>query len=167
MILTHLLNSKIYLLKFFCSLLLATVIISCNNAESTSKQETKKDSVISLNDTIPLKREQVDEKPVADFDENKGDAGINVKVYETAETFDYLLKVKYHGHNISDTLKVPNFGIWPKVEIKKAETDNACIVGFLDNKGAFKEYKLIAGNGDKLNIKILKRYAVATYRAGE
>ena len=154
-------------MKFFCSLLIIAIIISCNNADSTSKQVAKKDSVISLNDTIPLKREQVNEKPVAGFDENKGDAGINVKIYETTKTFSYLLKVKYHGHDISDTLNIPNFGIWPTIEIKKADADKACIVGFLDNKGAFKEYKLIAASGDKLNIKILKRYAVATYRVNE
>jgi len=151
-------------LKFLYSLLLVIVVASCNNATDAGKEAPKKDSVISLNDTIPLKREKVSSNPVAVFNENKGDAGINVKVFETAKTFSYLLKVKYHGHDIADTLNIPNFGIWPKIEIKKADVDKACIVGFLDNKGAFKEYKLIAANGDKLNIKILKRYAVATYR---
>jgi len=149
----------------YCALI-ALLVIACNNKDK-AKNNISKDSVVTLNDTVPLVREKVNAEPVTTYNEQKGDAGIDVKVYETSKTFRYLMKVKYHGHDIADTLKIPNFGIAPAVALKKGDTDHSCIVGFLDKDKAFKEYKLVSATGDNLNIKILKRYAVASYRADE
>jgi hypothetical protein len=46
-------------------------------------------------------------------------------------TLKYLLKISYKQLEVTDTLRVPNFGILPIVEIKKGDSIRpSCIVGF-------------------------------------
>ena len=60
-----------------------------------------------------------------------------------------------------DTLRVPNFGIQPNVEIKKGDSVRpSCIVGFLDKEKKFRESKLIYFQGNKLRVRVLRYYAV-------
>ena len=65
-----------------------------------------------------------------------------VSLFETRQTFKYLIKISYKNLDAEDTLNVPNFGEVPAVEIKKGDKRPSCIVGFLDNNKQFKESKL-------------------------
>jgi len=84
-----------------------------------------------------------------------------VGLYETKQTFRYLIKISYKQLEVEDTLKVPDFGIPPSVEIVKGDSIRpSCIVGFLDKEKKFRESKLIYFKDNKLRVKILKYYAV-------
>ena len=63
-----------------------------------------------------------------------------------------------------DTLEIPNFGIQPKLEIHKGKNDYSCVVGFLDKKGAFKEYKQVAITDNQMKLTTLKKYFVGVYK---
>jgi len=88
-----------------------------------------------------------------------------VNIYETKETFHYLMKMQYMELRADDTLKIPNFGTAPKIEIKQGSEPLSCIVGFLDKNNQFKEYKLVSIKDKNLSVHILHRYAVTTYES--
>jgi hypothetical protein len=144
-------------------------IISCNNNENTSVSNNSKDSVTVTNDTISRIRNEINLKSVASFfkpiPNSLNDWHFSVDVYETKETFYYLMKMEYMEFRETDTLKIPNIGIWPKIEIHKGTDDYSCIVGFFDKASNFKEYKLISAKDDKLKVTVLHRYGVATYQS--
>jgi hypothetical protein len=81
-------------------------------------------------------------------------------LFETKETFHYLIKINYKNLEAEDTLRVPNFGQVPSVEIKKGDKRPSCIVGFLDNEKQFRESKLISYTDNKIEVHVLKHYGV-------
>ena len=87
-----------------------------------------------------------------------------MSLYETKNTFHYLIKIQYKNLEVEDTLRVPNFGISPSVEIIKGDKRPSCIVGFLDKDKRFRESKLVYFEDNRLKIHVLKHYAVSTYR---
>ena len=135
-------------------------------AEKDKKNEHKKPAAIS-NDTIPATRLNVNKKPVASYVIPMGDPKLDrkfgVEIYQTPETFKYLLVMYHDGTIQDDTLTVPNFGVWPEVKVKPGKEKLSCIIGFLDNKNEFREFKMLSAKGDKLRLTILKQYGVATY----
>jgi len=146
-----------------------TIIISCNNNQSTSNNTAEKDSTMAVTtDTISQIRQNVNPKPVASFSQSIPNSLNNwhfsVNVYETQETFHYLMKLEYMELRETDTLKIPNIGIEPKIEIRKGKDDYSCIVGFFDRSNNFKEYKLVSAKDDKLKVTVLHHYGVATYK---
>ena len=148
----------------------SVVFISCNNNNNTdtaSKQDDK--PVIISNDTIPKVRSNINPKPVASFStaipNSLNDWHFAVNIYETKETFRYLVKLEYMELRETDTLKIPNIGIWPKVDIQPGKENYSCIIGFFDRENNFKEYKLVTAKDDKLKVKVLHHYGVATYEA--
>ena len=149
-------------MKLSC-LITAVLVFACNNDKPpTSLPE--KDSVILNYSLIPAERTYVNSKAIKTYREKTNSADLAVSIYETRETFHYLVKVDYNGLKGNDTLKVPNFGIKPAVEIIKGEKRPSCVIGFLDKDKKFRESKLIYFEHGKLKIHVLKRYAVATYR---
>jgi len=152
----------------FC---LSVITFSCSdNNQNNTAENTAKDSVVKvIKDTIATIREVVDPKPIASFSkkvpDELNDWKFAVNIYETKETFHYLMKMQYMELRAEDTLKIPNFGIAPKIEIKEGKDEYSCIIGFLDKQNAFKEYKLVSAKNDKLSVKVLHRYAAVTYEA--
>ncbi|HUS00610.1 MAG TPA: hypothetical protein VMY77_02730 [Chitinophagaceae bacterium] len=148
----------------FKYLALIILLISC--AEKNKNSEPGKIKLPG-NDTIPVTRKNVNKKPVAAYVIQMGDPKLDrkfgVEVYETPETFKYLLMMYHDGTIQKDTLTIPNFGIWPTVKIRPGNEKLSCIIGFLDRKNEFLEYKLLSAKDDKLSLTILKRYGVATY----
>jgi hypothetical protein len=121
------------------------------------------------NDTIAETRTTIKSNPVATYsvpieEDQLNNWKFSVNVFETKKTFEFLLKIKYKEVDASDILKVPNFGIQPKIEIRKGEEKYSCVIGFLDKKNEFKEYKLVIAKRDQLKITPLKSYSVAVYR---
>ena len=117
--------------------------------------------------TIPEYRDSVSKKPVAEYQEKVNNPlnewYFSVKVYETPKTFHYLVKLKYEEIEGGDTLKLPNFGTFPKPVIEKGKDQYSCIIGFLDKEGKFREYKKVYVVANHLKITTLKHYAVAMY----
>lgn len=155
------------------SFLLLLALLCCkkpkNNDESSATNGG--DPTKAINDTIPLTREKVENSPVASYSEKVKDPlndwRFALDIYETPQTFKFLMKIEYMVQEAEDTLTIPNFGIMPKVEIRKGLEENSCIVGFLDKQGEFKDYKLIALKEKQLKISTLKYYGRARYRVSK
>ena len=150
------------------------VLFSCQPPSSDKPAaDNRSDSsaqIIKINpqDTIPKIRKEVSSKPIAAFEEKTenplNDWYFRVKIYETARTFRYVMKMQYEEINGTDTLKLPNQGIWPTVQIRKGEEKYSCIIGFLDKDGQFREYKKVYVKENVLKVKVLKSYVAYTYR---
>jgi hypothetical protein len=155
--------------NFFTSCILASMIISCNNNQNASSGDQKDSGTALTNDNIPTTRNETNPKAVASFFKSVPDSLNNwhfsVDVYETRETFHYLMKMEYMEMRETDTLKIPNIGIEPKIEIRKGKDDYSCIIGFFDRGNNFKEYKLVSAKDDKLKVTVLHHYGVATYQS--
>ena len=114
---------------------------------------------------IPAIRKEISKNPVATYLIPMGDPKLDRKfgaeVFETSETFKYLLVMYFDGTVQNDTLNVPNIGILPVVKIKAGEERLSCIIGFADDKNVFREYKLLSVKNDQLRLTTLKKYAVS------
>ena len=155
------------------SFLLLLALLCCNkpkNSDETAGSNSG-DPTRAINDTIPLTREKVENSPVASYSEkvkdDLNDWRFAVDIYETPQTFKFLMKIEYMVQEAEDTLTIPNFGIMPKVEVRKGPDENSCIVGFLDKQGEFKDYKLIALKEKQLKISTLKYYGRARYKVSK
>ena len=151
--------------NLFTSCIIIITIISCNNNQNGSRSNNQQGSGTAATDT----RKEINPKSVASFFKSVPDSLNNwhfsVDVYETKETFRYLMKMEYMELRETDTLKIPNIGIEPKIEIRKGKDDHSCIVGFFDSNNNFKEYKLVSAEDDKLKVTVLHHYGVATYES--
>jgi hypothetical protein len=153
-------------MKLFTLIVIAILFASCNTG--TNEQNEAKDSLILKYDNIPAERSSVNPNAAKTYSEVVKSFEITdsfvVSLYETKNTFHYLIKIQYKNLEAEDTLKVPDFGISPSVEIIKGDSRPSCIVGFLDKDKKFRESKLIYTDDNKLKIHVLKHYAVATYQ---
>lgn len=144
-------------------------LYACNT--KTDSKNSDDQSVTVLNDTIPLTREHVQSAAVANYSEKVKDPlndwEFAVSIFETKATFDFLVKVKYMELDAEDTLHVPNFGIMPKVELRKGPDDQSCIIGFLDKENAFRSQKLVAVKNKQLKISTIRHYARTRYKVNK
>lgn len=152
--------------KYACFLFILS--LACQSP-GTRNVSTGDAAIVVNYDTIPELRKIVKEETVAEFSEHVGGDNLNdwrlsIKVYETPMTFQFLLRIQYKELRVSDTLKIPNFGILPKIELRKGKEPLSFIIGFLDKKGQFKEYKLVSTKNDRLKISQLASYYVGAYR---
>lgn len=155
------------------SFLLLLALLCCKKTKNSDEASTASNGepTKAINDTIPLTREKVENSPIASYSEKVKDPlndwRLAVDIYETKQTFKFLMKIEYMVQEAEDTLTIPNFGIMPRVEIRKGSEKESCIVGFLDKQGEFKEYKLIALKEKQLKISTLKYYGRARYRVSK
>jgi len=167
-------NNFVYLNKLmmkYIVLFFALLIISCaENGKQQNETSSSPDTVTS-NDTIPIIRKKVNKSPVASYMIPINNPLLHqyfgVKIYETPSTFQFLLRMQYEGMIETDTLKIPNFGTWPIVQVNKGPEKLSCIIGFLDKEKHFKEYKMLLAKNDKLKLIVLKRYAVGVYSSSK
>jgi hypothetical protein len=146
------------------SLLLA--MIFCFACSQVSKEEpavVKKDTV-KLNNAVNTVRENVRKEPVASYSEKTenplNDWYFKVQLFETENTFHYLMKLQYEEIRGLDTLKLPNFGRMPEPVIKKGDQQYSCIIGFLDKENKFREYKKVYVKDNVLKVTTIKHYSV-------
>ena len=85
-----------------------------------------------------------------------------VQLYETKQRFIYKLTMQYEEMNEEKEIGFPNLKMEPQPQIKKGAKEFEAIIGFLDNKGEFKEYLKVSAEGGSLQLKTLKHYAVST-----
>ena len=132
-------------------IIIIILISACSNKHSKSS-------------IIPDVRKEINKKPVASYLITVGDPRLEqkfgVEVYETPYTFKYLLLMQYQGIEETDTLKIPDFDTWPVVQVKPGSDSLSCIIGFLNEKKEFMEYKLLSAKNDQLRLTVLRRYAV-------
>ncbi|MDI9365417.1 MAG: hypothetical protein QM541_10730 [Flavobacterium sp.] len=156
---------KIGLLSIFIM-----VVTSCNYTKNNALQSSDASDTTTYitNDTIPNFRKIINRNAVASFSKNVPDEFnkwvFAVDVYETKETFKYNMRIKYKELTVSDSLRIPNFGIMPKVILQSGKEPLSCIIGFTDKKGNFKEYRKAFIDNDRLRIVSLKSYFVAAYK---
>ncbi len=160
---------KVNTMKWNNSFVLLALVISlsaCNQLHEDSN--VHESTTFITNDTIPEMRSKINPLPVATYSKPVNDPlndwKFAVSVSETKYRFNYVLRMQYKEMDESDTLRIPNFGTEPVVEIHKGENDYSCIVGFLDKKKEFKEYKKVAIKGQQMTYTTLKRYFVGVYR---
>lgn len=146
------------------------VLAACNSTNNKELQSVNVEdtSTYITNDTISNYRNTINPKPVASFSKNIPDEFnkwlFSIDVYETKETFKYLMRIKYKELAVTDSLRIPNFGMLPKVVLQNGKEPLSCIIGFADKKGDFKEYRKAFIDNDKLRIVSLKSYFVGVYQ---
>lgn len=149
-------------MKKISSALLLAIIIGCNNHSVST--DVQKDTVIVNVDTVPEVRTVINPKAIAVYHEKVNDQlnnwSFEIKVYETQKTFYYLMKIKFEEMDAIDTLKLPNIGIRPVVELHQGNEKYSCIVGFKDKQQQFREYKKVSIQNNQLKIKVLAHYGV-------
>ncbi len=74
-----------------------------------------------------------------------------------------VIKMHYDGMIQTDTLKVPNLYRWPVIKVHPGNQKLSCIIGFLDDKENFREYKLLSAEKNHLNLSVLKSYEIVSY----
>ena len=130
----------------YLSLILIIIIFGCSNNKKT----------------IPAERKNVNTKAVASYVIPMGDPKLDRKfgaeVFETPATFKFLLVMYFDGITQNDTLVFPDLGISPVVQIKPGTEKLSCIIGFLDDKNVFREYKKVAIKNNQLVLSTLKKY---------
>jgi hypothetical protein len=122
--------------------------------------------------TIPEFRKTVKKEPIAEYREKVNDKindwYFSVQLLETSKTFNYLIKMQYEEVRGEDTIKIPDFGIEPKLEIRKGKEPYSCIIGFLDKENRFMEYKEVSvQNGTDLKLTTIKHYTVVNEQGGK
>jgi len=159
------LNKMILAMKYY-SFFILLAMFACN--QQNNQDNKVEQSIKVVNDTINTERTTVNPEPVASYSEKVKDPLNNwvfaVDVYETKATFNFLVKMKYKELEAEDTLTIPNFGIAPKVEIRKGDKDQSCIIGFMDKNNQFKSYKLVQISNKQLKISTLRHYARTRYK---
>jgi hypothetical protein len=143
------------------------ICISACKQKNKSENITPAEKNISFTKDAPPLRNTVSKKPVASYLIPVGDIRLDrkfgVEIYETPHTFKYLLVMQYDGMIQNDTLKIPDFGIWPTVQVKPGKEKLSCIIGFLDKENTFREYKLLSAKDNNLTLTVLKSYGITAY----
>jgi hypothetical protein len=143
---------------------------SCNNNES---EKYASDTIVVIKaSNVSEIRESPNSAPVANYSVAVDD-GVNyangwkfsATLFETKYIFKYLLKMQYKELRETDTLIIPNLGELPKVEIRKGESAQSCVIGFFDKKGSFKPYKQLLVRNEQLKFIILQSYSVGVVRS--
>lgn len=143
-------------------MLLSVLLCSCT--DSINKNNNN-DSIISPSENISIARSSVNPNAIKTYEETvksfETTDHFKVSIFETNQTFNFLIKISYKQMNETDTLHVPDFGSLPSVDIIKGDSIRpSCIIGFYDKNKNFKESKLIYYKENILKIKVLKYYAV-------
>ena len=147
--------------------ILLLLLAGCEQATNTNNGIKNSKVVISL-DTIPETRKTVKTNAVSAYSEKipdeLNDWKFSVSLHETKRIFHYMVQIQAKEARITDSVSIPNFGIMPKPEVRKGKEPLTCIIGFLDKKGAFKEYRKVSFQNDRLRISTINNYAVSSYK---
>lgn len=150
-------------MRYLFTCILLITLAACNNAGNTSANG---DSTVatSSNGTISETRENPKSAPVKTL-EKKVSNDLNnwffrVQLFETNKRFVYNLVMQYEEIKEAQEIAFPNFNIEPRPEIRSGSKEYEAIIGFLDDKGDFREYLSVYVENNKLQLKQLKHYAV-------
>jgi len=151
----------------YCHLFILLWLSSCTNNTSIQSKSTSDSASFSTTDTVPEVRLTVSKKPVATYlvsvNDPKLERTFGVAVFETSSTFKYLMRMHYEAIEKTDTLKIPNFGVWPEIKVIKGPDKISCVIGFLDKKKTFRPYKMLTAKGNTMKLILLKKYYTGRY----
>lgn len=145
---------------------IAVFMLSCSNPKS----EPGKDMPVSgfskaVIPPVSERRDSVSSKPVSSYSERTDNPLNNwyfkVQLFETPQTFKYLVRLQFEEIRGEDTLVLPNLGVMPEPIIKKGPDQYSCIIGFKDQDGKFRDYKKVYVKNNSLRITALKHYSVS------
>jgi hypothetical protein len=138
----------------------AVLAVGCGESSGSSHQA----DAVKAAQKVPDTRANPNPQPVQEYrvklPNRADDWYFLVQLFETAKTFEYRVKLQYEEVRGEDTIRIPNMGTEPKPVLKKGDEENSCIIGFIDNKGVFREYKKAYFKDDQLGITTLKHYSV-------
>lgn len=147
--------------------LLAGLVAACSGT-AEKKSAAAEEVRVVVNDTIPRGRDKVSAAPVAVYSvkvpDELNEFKFTVKLYETPLRFRYKAAVTYKMMEIKDSVDIPNFGYQPRVDIKKAGDDLACMIGFYDEEGNFRDLKKVEVVNSQVRIRQVKRYGIGTVK---
>ena len=150
-------------MRIYLLLITALFFIACNplGSDGPVKDTTV---VTSPSNEIDEARPNPKSSPVAAYEKRTlndlNEWYFRVQLYETKQRFVYNLKMQYEEMNEKKEILFPNLKIEPQPQIRKGAKAFEAIVGFLDNKGVFKEFLQVSAEGGSLHLKTLKHYAV-------
>lgn len=151
-------------MKKTCIILL--LFAACRNTEQPAAP--KQDTVMVSYDTIPETRNAIKTAPAAEFSipvkDELNDWKFAVYAYETKQRFRYLLRMQYKELRVTDSVNIPNFGIEPRIGLRKGPETYSCIIGFYDKNGGFREYKKAFVQNDQFKFTTLKHYYTGVTR---
>jgi hypothetical protein len=151
-------------MKKTCIILL--FLAACRNGDQPAPPG--QDTTVISYDTIPEIRNTVKTAPAASFSipvkDELNDWKFAVYAYETRQRFRYLLRMQYKELRVTDSINIPNFGIEPRIGLRKGPETYSCIIGFYDKKGEFREYKKAFVQNDQFRFTTLKRYYLGVTR---
>ena len=139
------------------NLALIVFFASCHSGTSPEADSSRQD--------IPEYRNEIRKEPIAAYKEKVAnpinDWYFSVQLFETKKTFSFLLKMQYEEVRGEDTIRIPDFGIEPKLAIHKGKDPFSCIIGFIDKENKFREYKEVSvSQGRDLKLTTLNHYTV-------
>ncbi len=144
------------------------LMAGCEQGANTHEEHKDSVIVVSHNMMIPETRQAVNPGAVSIYSEKIPDAlndwKFSVSLHETRRTFHYTLQIQAKEAQITDSVTIPNFGILPRPEVRKGKEPLTCIIGFLDKKGDFKEYRKVSFQNNRLHISTINHYAVSSYK---
>ncbi len=145
-------------------ILVSWIFSACGDTTGPAPTTATATAATPADKKVALKRTTVKKEAIAAYSEKipnpLNDWRFGVKLFETENTFRYLMKIEYEEMREQDTLKIPNLGFEPKIEIRKGDESQSCIIGFIDNKNVFREYKKVIAKNNNLKVTTLKHYAV-------
>src|SRR5206468_8080921 len=96
------------------------VILFLSSCATNDNNSSNKDSVVLNYENIPEERSVVNPNAVKTYSETvksfETTDEFKVSLYETKQTFRYLIKIQYKQMDEEDTLRIPDFGVQPAVE---------------------------------------------------
>lgn len=144
------------------------LLAACSQPDNNSGTNTADTTTVISNDTIPELRKNIKNQAIAGYTEKIADElndwSFAVSAYETRRTFHYRVEIQAKEIHATDSLDIPNFGIWPVVKIRKDNQARSCVLGFLDKKGEFKPYKRVSFINDELRVKTIAHYYAGAYK---
>lgn len=152
--------------KFLAYLVLLLIISCSENNTAGSKENTEHKTTSNVKPVISTTRDTVKTAPVATYavrtDNPLNEWYFKVQLFETPQTFKYLVKLQFEEIQGEDTLTLPNLGTMPEPLIQKGPDKYSCILAFKDQDGEIREYKKVYVKNNSLKITALKHYTVTT-----
>ncbi|PWT71854.1 MAG: hypothetical protein C5B59_17090 [Bacteroidetes bacterium] len=141
--------------------------LACHSKVSSNSDSGVRSKPAYPSENIPENRKEVKADPIAEFkvktDDPLNDFYFTVKLFETNKTFEYLLKFQFEEVRGEDTIRYPNFGMYPKPGLQKGEEKYSCVIGFYDQDNNFRNYKKVfVKDGKVLKLVTLNRYSIVT-----
>ena len=140
--------------------------ISCSQNDSSSTATSGGNKTETSRPVVSETRDSVKKAAVASYsvrtDNPLNEWYFKVQLFETSQTFKYLIKLQFEEIQGEDTLTLPNLGTMPEPVIQPGPDKYSCILAFKDQDGQTRDYKKVYVKNNSLKITALKHYAVTT-----